>query len=110
VTDGTAPSRGDRNRNDRRLMLLRLTCGLRRGDGGGAVAVGGDQLGDLALIETLAQAPRPASRSVSGHPRAGERYVVTKRQVSSVRRVRVSGKYLHQSGSTRTVGTQSHGE
>jgi hypothetical protein len=26
-------------------------------DGGGAVAVGGDQVGDVALIEALAQAP-----------------------------------------------------
>jgi hypothetical protein len=32
--------------------------GRGEGGGGGAVAVFGDQLGDLALIEALAQAPR----------------------------------------------------
>lgn len=31
--------------------------GRGEGGGGGAVAVGGDQLGDLALVEALAQAP-----------------------------------------------------
>jgi hypothetical protein len=28
------------------------------GGGGGALAVGGDQFGDVALVEALAQAPR----------------------------------------------------
>lgn len=35
-------------------------------DGGGAVAVGGDQASDVAVIEAVSQAPRRLSRSISG--------------------------------------------
>ncbi len=68
-------------------------CG--EGGGGGAVAVGGDQLGGLAFVEALVQAPRTLrARSRSTH-RADEHHDVTKPQVSGFSGVRVSGKYLH---------------
>ena len=63
--------------------------------GSGAVAVGGDQLGDVALVEALAQAPqtfRARSRITHGD---GERHRMAKQQVSGLRGVRVSVEYLH---------------
>ncbi len=67
-----------------------MGCG--EGGGAGAVSVGGDQLGDLALTEAVAQAPRTfRARSRSTH-KVGERYGVAKLQVSGLRGVRVSGK------------------
>jgi hypothetical protein len=46
--------------------------------GGGAVAVGGDQLNDLALVEALAQASRTFRAGSRGAHRAGERHGVAK--------------------------------
>ena len=66
--------------------------GSGEGGGGGAVAVGGDQLGDLALIEALVQAPRRLRARFRGTHRAGERHGVAKQQVSGLCGVRVSGK------------------
>jgi hypothetical protein len=37
------------------------------GGGGGALAVGSDQIGDVVLIEAIAQVSTDAARSVSGH-------------------------------------------
>jgi hypothetical protein len=37
------------------LTLVRLKPGQRRGDGGGALTICGDQLGDVALIEAVVQ-------------------------------------------------------
>jgi hypothetical protein len=54
-------------------------------EGGGAFAVGDDQFGDVALIETLAVCT-DASRSVLGaHTGVGEGHGVAKSQVSSLR-------------------------
>lgn len=44
--------------------------GRREGGGGGAVAIGGDQLGDLALAEALAQASRRLRARSRGARRA----------------------------------------
>jgi hypothetical protein len=70
-----------------------MGCG--EGCSGGAVAVGGDQLGDVALIEAIVQAPR-ALRARSRDTRgAGECRGIASLHVSGLYRVRVSGKYLH---------------
>jgi hypothetical protein len=61
----------------------------------GAVAVGGDQVSDGALIEAVAQAPRTLRARSRGTRRVGESRGVAKPQVSSLHCVRVSGKYLH---------------
>ena len=64
--------------------------GSSEGGGGGAVAVGGDEVRDVALIEALAQAPwtlRAQSRGMRG---AGERHGVAKSQVSGLGGVRVA--------------------
>jgi hypothetical protein len=69
--------------------------GSGEGGGGGAFAVGGNQFGDVAFIEVVAQAPR-ALRARSGPTyRARERHAVATPQVSGLCRVRVSGEYLH---------------
>ena len=65
------------------------------GGGGGAVAIGGDQLGDLALVEALAQAPRTLCVRSRGAHGASARHGAANPQVSGLYRVRVSGKYLH---------------
>jgi hypothetical protein len=57
-----------------------------------AVAVGGDQFGDVALVEALAQAPRTFCARSRGSHGAGERHRMAKRQVSGLCRVRVSVK------------------
>jgi hypothetical protein len=69
--------------------------------GGGAVAIGGDQFGDVTLVEALAQAPRTFRARSRGAHGAGERYGVAKLQVSGLCRVRVRGKYLHGGCSSR---------
>jgi hypothetical protein len=61
------------------------------GGGGGAFAVGGDQVADVALIEVVAQAPRTL-RARSRGTQVWWRHGVAKPQVSSLCRVRVSGK------------------
>lgn len=79
----------------RRLTFVRLTPGVVAREA--AVVpfrVGSDQLGDLALIEALAQAPRALRARSRGPYGAGERHGVAKPQVSSLRGVQVSGKYL----------------
>lgn len=70
-----------------------MGCG--EGCGVGAVSVGGDQLGDLALTEAVAQAPRTLCARSRGAHGAGAGCGVAKLQVSGLRGVRVSGKYLH---------------
>jgi hypothetical protein len=75
-----------------RLTLLRLKPW---GGGGGASVVGSDQVGDVALIEAPAQAPWMLRVRFRGSHRVGESRSVAKLQVSSLRRVRVNGKYLH---------------
>jgi hypothetical protein len=70
--------------------------GSGKGGGGGTIAVGGDQLGDLTLIEALAQASRTLCARSRGAHEAGESRSITKPQVSGLPQVRVSGKYLHQ--------------
>jgi hypothetical protein len=67
-----------------------------RGEGGGgAFAVGGNQFGDVAFIEAVAQ-PSRALRARSGAIyRAGEYHGVAKQQVSGSHGVRVRGKELH---------------
>ncbi|MDQ3763336.1 MAG: hypothetical protein M3460_17420 [Actinomycetota bacterium] len=52
-----------------------------------------DRLGDVALIVAVAQAPRTLRARPRGTHRADERSGVSKPQVSSLHRVRVSGKY-----------------
>ena len=69
--------------------------------GGGAFAVGSDQVGDVVLIEAVAQALR---FTLGWTHRAGESHGVTKSHVSGLRRVRVSGKYLHREGPGRWSG------
>lgn len=59
--------------------------------GGGAIAVGGDEVSDVMLIEVVAQASRTLRVRFRGTRRAGERHGVTKPQVSGLSRVRVSG-------------------
>lgn len=59
------------------------------------VVVGDDQLGNVVLIEAVAQAPRTFRARSRGMHRAGEHHGVAKSQVSSLYRVRVSGEYLH---------------
>jgi hypothetical protein len=63
--------------------------------GGGAVAVGGDQVGDVALIEEVAQALRMLRARCRGAGRVGESRGVAKPQVSGLNGVRVGGEYLH---------------
>jgi hypothetical protein len=62
------------------------------GGGGGAFAVGGDQLGDVTFGETLAQAPWSRRAQSRDTRRADERRGVTKSQVSGLRGVRLSGE------------------
>jgi hypothetical protein len=50
------------------------------GGGGGAFAVGGDQVGDVALIEVVAQAPRTLRARSRGTYRVGERRGVVSRR------------------------------
>jgi hypothetical protein len=64
--------------------------------GSGSAAVGGDQVVDVALIEALAQAPWTLCARFQGAHWAGERHGGAKSQISGLRGVRVSGKYLHQ--------------
>jgi len=52
--------------------------GRGEGGGGGAVAVGGDQFGDVALVEALAQAPRTFRVRSRGMHGTGERHSVAK--------------------------------
>jgi hypothetical protein len=67
-------------------------CG--EGGGGGSFAVGGDQLGDVALIEAVTQAPRTLHARSRGTYGTGESRGVAKTQLSGLCGVRVSGKYL----------------
>jgi hypothetical protein len=69
--------------------------GSGEGGGSGAVAVGGDQVGDVALIKAVVQALRTFHALSRGAYGAGESRGVAKPQVSSLCRVRVSGKHLH---------------
>ena len=75
------------------LQTHAVGCGER--GGGGAVAVGGDQVRDLALTEAVTQAPRMLRARSRGTNRAAERHGVAKSQVSGLSGVRVSGKHLH---------------
>jgi hypothetical protein len=59
--------------------------GSGEGGGGGAFAVCGDQLGDVALIEALAQGPLTRRARARDTHRAGESHGVAKSQVSSLR-------------------------
>jgi hypothetical protein len=61
--------------------------GSREGGGGGALAVGGDQVGDVVLIEAVVQALRTLRARPGGIHRAGERRGVAKPQVNRLRRV-----------------------
>jgi hypothetical protein len=78
--------------------------GSGEGGGGVAVAVGGDQVRDIALIEALAQAPRTFRARSRSTLRAGERHGVAKLQVSGWCRVRVRGKHLHRAGDRSLTG------
>lgn len=66
--------------------------GSGEGGDGGAVAVGGDQFGDVALIEAFAQASRTLRVWSRITHRVGERHSVAKPQVSGLCSVRVRGK------------------
>ena len=69
--------------------------GSGEGGGGGAFALGGDQVGNVALVEVVAQAPWTLRVRSWGTHRSGESRGVVKLQLSGLRGVRVSGKYLH---------------
>jgi hypothetical protein len=49
-----------------------------KGSSGGAFEIGGDQLGDVALIEVLAQVPRRFAPDLGGTRRVRERLGVAK--------------------------------
>jgi hypothetical protein len=83
------------------------TVGSGEGSGGGAVTVCGDQVGDVALIKAVAQAPRTLRARSRGTYGTDERRGVAKPQVSGLYRVRVSGKYLH-SGCSRSIDLGIH--
>jgi hypothetical protein len=68
-------------------------CG--EGGGGGSFAVGGGQLGDVALIEAVTQAPRTLHARSRGTYGTGENRGAAKTQVSGLGGVRVRAKYLH---------------
>ncbi len=74
--------------------------------GGGAFAVGGNQVGDVALIDVVAQAPSHASRSVSGTPRAGESRGVAKMRLMWSPKV-ASWSAVFSSGTRQVVGAFS---
>jgi hypothetical protein len=65
------------------------------GGGGGAFAVGGHEVGDVAFVEALGQALRVPNARLWDGSGPGECHYRAKSQVSGLRRVRVSGEYLH---------------
>ena len=62
--------------------------GSGEGGGGGAFAVGGDQIGDVVFIEAVAQAPRMLRARSRCTYRVGAGHGVVKQQVSGLDGVR----------------------
>jgi hypothetical protein len=77
------------------LYIMLPTWRAAARDAAVAPSVGSDQVSDVVLIEAVAQALWTLRARSGAHRGLGECHSVAKPQVSGLRRVRVSGKYLH---------------